>query len=82
MGVSRVRDAASKGLRFEKSQFEALETVREQPAAAALHDGIDEQPIFVDKTGLDPNLSVSAGTNVIAFINNSFDQMDMDQITG
>src|SRR5919109_3244048 len=52
-GVSRVGDASSEGLRFEQRQLGALEAIGKQPAAAALHHGIDEQPVFVDNTSLD-----------------------------
>jgi LysM repeat protein len=52
-GVARVRDAASKGLGFAQPELGALESLGKQPPAAALHDGIDEQPIRVDQTGPD-----------------------------
>src|SRR5215208_4428009 len=50
-GVARVGDAASEGLRFDQPQAFAFEAVREQPAAATLYDGVDEQPVFVDEIG-------------------------------
>ncbi len=58
--VARVRDAASEGLRLEHSQLWAFESVGKQATVAALHDGVDEQPILVDDAGLDQSREVTA----------------------
>src|SRR5262245_2061735 len=52
-GIARVRDTASKGLALGEPQLRALVTVWKQAATAALHHGIDEQPVLVDQAGLD-----------------------------
>lgn len=56
-GVSRECDAASERFRFEQPQLGALETVGEEPTAAALNDGIDEHPVLVDQIGFDQGVA-------------------------
>ena len=52
-GVRRQRDAGPERASFGELQVFDPETVREQPAAAALYGGVGEQAVLVDEPGLD-----------------------------
>jgi hypothetical protein len=41
-GIARVGDAAPESLGLDEPQLEVFESVREQPTATTLHDGIHE----------------------------------------
>ena len=55
-GVAEVDDVAERPP-LEQSELCKLESVREQPSATTLHDGIDEESILVDQSSIDQGVA-------------------------